>query len=206
MVCDAHSRPRPRDTVYFEEYEPRKVRNAFRLYWQTEEWSGEYDVPQCAAGTPPQQCVHTLTSRLRAADLFGGLSSPLDPRRLNCSLVTDVWCGQISDVEAAGGRFKLLYMAFHQHSPAVLSGELINADTGALICRSVPLYGTTVGAPLDEKSYAYGIPPCVWGGADEGLPPPPLLSLETNLLVIAKYNSSVPHTGVMAMWQGRGGI
>ena len=160
------------------------MRNAFRLYWQTEEWSGEYDVPQCAAGTPPQQCVHTL----------------------NCSLVTDVWCGQISDVEAAGGRFKLLYMAFHQHSPAVLSGELINADTGALICRSVPLYGATVGAPLDEKSYAYGIPPCVWGGADEGLPPPPLLSLETNLLVIAKYNSSVPHTGVMAMWQGRGGI
>ena len=34
----------------------------------------------------------------------------------------------------------------------------------------------------------------------------PLLRLDTNLLVIAKYNSSVPHTGVMAMWQGRGGL
>jgi hypothetical protein len=37
----------------------------------------------------------------------------------------------------------------------------------------------------------------VWGEPSEGLPPAPLLSLQTNLLVIAKYNNTVPHYGVM---------
>mmetsp|Transcript_11802 Transcript_11802/g.35529 ORF Transcript_11802/g.35529 Transcript_11802/m.35529 type:complete len:100 (+) Transcript_11802:273-572(+) len=97
-------------------------------------------------------------------------------------------------------------MAFHQHTPAVISGELINADTGELICRNQPLIGTEVGSTYNEKGYAYGIPPCVWGSAEEGLPPPPVLDLDTNLLAIAKYNSTVPHYGCMAMWQGRGGL
>ena len=63
-----------------------------------------------------------------------------------------------------------------------------------------------VGEPLGETGYAVGIPPCVWGSEEEGLPPPPVLSLTTNLRVVAKYNASVPHYGVMAMWQGRGGL
>ena len=201
--------------VYFEDGPPpprqapaatAPPQNAFRLYWQTEEWMGEYNVPQCATGTPPAACVHTLTTTLHAYELFGGLTRPTYDRRLNCSIVTDVWCGNVQAVEAAGGKFKLLNMAFHQHSPAVLSGELYNDETGELICRNAPIRGATVGAPLDEKGYGVGIPPCVWGSAAEGLPPPPLLDLRTRLLVIAKYNSSVPHYGVMAMWQGRGGL
>ena len=200
--------------VYFEDGPPppgqapaakAHPQNAFRLYWQTEEWMGEYNVPQCSTGTPPSACVHTLTTTLHAYELFGGLTSPTDDHRLNCSIVTDVWCGDVQAVEAAGGKFKLLNMAFHQHSPAVLSGELYNDETGELICRNAPIRGATVGAPLDEKGYGVGIPPCVWGSAAEGLPPP-VLDLRTRLLVIAKYNSSVPHYGVMAMWQGRGGL
>ena len=54
-----------------------KVQNAFRLYWQTEEWMGEYDVPACREGTAPQDCVHTLTSTLRAVDLLGGLTEDM---------------------------------------------------------------------------------------------------------------------------------
>lgn len=192
--------------IYFEEYEPKKIKNAFRLYWQTEEWNGEYDIPQCAPGTPPESCVHTITSTFKAQDLFGGLSSPLDDQRLNCTNFQDVWCGQIQDVEASRGKFQLLNMAFHQHTPAVISGELINADTGELICRNEPLIGTEIGSTYNEKGYAYGIPPCVWGSAQEGLPKPPVLDLNTNLMSIAKYNSSVPHYGCMAMWQGRGGL
>ena len=76
---------------------------------------GEYDVPKCPEGTPPELCVHTITSNLKAIDLFGGLTSPIESTRLNCTLYKDVWCGQVQDVEAAGGKFKLLYMAFHQH-------------------------------------------------------------------------------------------
>ena len=138
--------------------------------------------------------------------MFGGLTSPADPNRLNCTLYSDVWCGQVQDVEAAGGDFKLLYMAFHQHSPSVISGELINADTGQLICRNGPQFGAKVGEALNEKAYAVAIPPCIWGPTEEGYPEPPVLNLDTNLQVIAKYNSTVPHYGVMAMWQGRGGL
>eukprot|EP00931_Biecheleriopsis_adriatica_P073231 TRINITY_DN47561_c0_g1_i1.p1 TRINITY_DN47561_c0_g1~~TRINITY_DN47561_c0_g1_i1.p1 ORF type:complete len:531 (-),score=57.83 TRINITY_DN47561_c0_g1_i1:73-1665(-) len=192
--------------VYFEECDPKRTLNAFRLYWQTEEWMGEYQIPQCPPGTPPESCIHTITSKFKAIDMFGGLTSPTNPNRLNCSLYKDVWCGQVEDVERSGGLFKLVYMAFHQHSPAVLSGELINADTGSLICRNVPLKGAAVGDVLNEKDYAVGIPPCVWGSAEEGLPEPPVLNLSTNLMAIAKYNNSVPHYGVMAMWQGRGGL
>jgi hypothetical protein len=192
--------------IYFEEYNPKTISNAFRLYWQTEEWNGEYDIPQCAPGTPAESCVHTITSQLKAIDLLGGLTTPLDANRLNCSYYQDTWCGQVANVEATGGKFKLLNMAFHQHSPAVISGELINADTGDLICRNQGLMGSTNGQPFDENGYAYGIPPCVWGSKEEGLPEPPILDLDTNLLVIAKYNNTVPHYGVMAMWQGRAGL
>ena len=44
-------------------------------------------------------------------------------------------------MRGGGGKFKLLSMAFHQHSPTVISGELINADTGELLCRNAPLMG-----------------------------------------------------------------
>ena len=149
VLLDADQPDHPIDTyfhklrVYFEEPRPA-LQNAFRLYWQAEEWNGEYQIPQCAAGTPPADCVHTLTSRLTGADLLGGLQSPTDPQRLNCSAVTDPWCGQARDVVRTGGRYKLLYMAFHQHSPAVLEGTLYNADTGELICRNAPKKGTQV--------------------------------------------------------------
>ena len=191
--------------IYYEDYEPETMTNAFRLYWQTEEWQGEYMVPQCPAGTPPEECVFTITSNLTARDMLGGLTTPMDDNRLNCTLYNDPWCGEAAAVERDGGRFKLVSIAFHQHSPAVISGELWNSDTNELICRNEPLFGEETGAPLNEKGFAYGIPPCVWGTAEEGLPEPPILSLDTRLHVIAKYNNSLPHYGVMAMWQGRGG-
>ena len=120
------------------------------------------------------------TSRLRAADLFGGLSSPLDPRRLNCSLVTDVWCGQISDVEAAGGRFKLLYMAFHQHSPAVLSGELINAD-GRDVVLEDPSGAGFPWRPPSLRDVLDALPPLE--GKDPGGPGPTFGSLPGPVLL-----------------------
>ena len=153
--------------VYFEDGPPppgqalaatAHPQNAFRLYWQTEEWMGEYNCRSARRARRPPRASHADDDAPRV-QLFGGLTSPTDDHRLNYSIVTDVWCGDVQAVEAAGGKFKLLNMAFHQHSPAVLSGELYNDETGELICRNAPIRGATVGAPLDEKGYG-GDPPC----------------------------------------------
>ena len=39
------------------------------------------------------------------------------------------------------------------------------------------------------------IPPCVWGSAEEGLQPPPVFHLDTNLMTIARTNSTDKHYG-----------
>ena len=49
-----------------------------------------------------------------------------------------------------------------------------------------------------------GIPPCVWGSAEEGLQPPPVLHLDANLTTMKRGNSTNGHWGVMALWQCRG--
>ena len=79
---------------------------------------------------------------------------------------------------------------------------MINADTNDTICYTQPHYGQTDEA-MNEAGYAAGIPPCLWGTAEEGLPPPPVVSLDTNITVIKKVNSTVKHYGVMGHWQMR---
>ena len=37
---------------------------------QTERNSGEYDVVQCAAGTPPQDCVYQITAHFKVSDMM----------------------------------------------------------------------------------------------------------------------------------------
>lgn len=56
---------------------------------------------------------------------------------------------------------------------------------------------------MDEAGYLW-LPPCEWGSADEGMLPPPVLQLDTNLTSVKRVNSTVGHTGVMAIWQARG--
>lgn len=80
--------------------------------------------------------------------------------------------------------------------------EMKNADTDETICYSQPHYGTT-DQVMNEAGYAAGIPPCLWGSAEEGLPSPPLLNLDTNMTVIKKANSTVGHRVVMGHWQIR---
>ena len=79
---------------------------------------------------------------------------------------------------------------------------MINADTNQTICRVTPHYGQT-DAPMNEAGYAAGIPPCLWGTKEEGLPPPPVLHIDTNITVIKKANATVKHYGVMGHWQMR---
>jgi len=171
----------------------------FKAYIQTEQWAGEYDIPPCDTHTTPNpfHCIHVLTSLIKASELFS-----------NCSFPTNKDCADAVALKEGGGRFKLLYAAGHMHLGG-LSLELINADTGALICRNSPIYDENTGLITS-------IPPCVWGdvnvleearegGQGQGLPAPPVLAGETRLLSIARYNSSGKgHVGVMASWQMRG--
>ncbi len=80
--------------------------------------------------------------------------------------------------------------------------ELINADTNETLCYTEPYYGQKDIA-MDENSYAAGIPPCIWG-TEEGLLPPPLVTLDTNIIVIGRTNATYGHTGNMAHFQMRG--
>ena len=44
-----------------------------------------------------------------------------------------------------------------------------------------------------------GIPPCVWGSAEEGLLPPPRIHLDSNLSTIKYTNNTFGHWGIMAL-------
>ena len=63
--------------------------------------------------------------------------------------------------------------------PRCCSGAL----AGELLCKTEPIYGTSDVAH-DEEGYAVGIMPCVWNaGGDPSLPPAPVLTLNTTIMV-----------------------
>jgi hypothetical protein len=184
---------------YFEEYVPARPayvpshQNLVRLYWTTEAFAGEYDVPQCLPGTPAADCIHVITSRWKVREMMH-----------NCSLRTgDGSCtgtGSTDPNQTAG--VKLIYAGPHCHAPTCLSMELYNADTGRLLCHMEPVRGQSVD--LYNEHGFLAIPPCLWGDIAEGLLEPELLSLDTTLLSIKRNNNTLGHTGEMASWQMRG--
>ena len=40
------------------------------LYYQTEAWAGEYDVPKADPATPPEETVHEITARWKVSDMI----------------------------------------------------------------------------------------------------------------------------------------
>ena len=190
---------------YFQQHDASAHENIWRWGFATDAGSGEYDVPQCnRSTTPPSECVHAISAHLKVSDFS-------DMGATSCNL-RNVWNG-LAPACFKGGKnasvgFKPVYVGAHCHAPACISEELYNADTGELICRNVPTYGTMAGGAngthrFEEKGYL-ALPPCVWGDPALGLTEPPLLRWETNLLSIKKVNSTYAHTGEMALWQGRG--
>ena len=59
--------------------------------------------------------------------------------------------------------------------------------------------------PEYVDGYVETIPPCIWSEAEgDGLPKPPVLTPETRLMSVARYDSlHKGHLGVMASWQCR---
>ena len=117
----------------------------------------------------------------------------------NCDIRKNPSCwGDTSKYEG----IELRYAAGHCHAPSCISMELYHADTGALLCSHYPTYGQS-HAVFDELGYL-AIPPCMWGGAGEGLPAPTFLPYHANLTSIKRNNASYTHYGEMASWQMRG--
>merc|ERR1712224_560367 len=102
-----------------------------------------------------------------------------------CNSRSDVWCSPVNIPNASypqSQHVALVHISPHCHGPACITMEMIDVDANRTICKTEPRYGSTNQA-MYESGYASGIPPCVWGTAEEGLPYPPILSLDTNITV-----------------------
>ena len=162
---------------WFQEYNNHQ--SLKRLYFQTEAYSGEYDIPKCSPNKPKNECIHSITARFKADQLLNSFEK-----------------GNSSGV-------KLIYAGPHCHAPTCISMELYNADTGDLLCHVDGDLGKgRNNIKYDEPGYIK-INPCLWG-YDEGLLEPPQLSWNTNLISIKKNNNTNAHYGEMASWQMRG--
>ena len=158
---------------WFQSY--NKHESLVRLYFQTEAYAGEYDVPICIK---PYECIHMITARWQTKDMIN--SKYID----NNSGV------------------KLIYAAPHCHAPSCISMELYNDDTGELLCLVKSIMGKGTNKKFDEKGYIR-LDPCLWG-YDDGLYNPPLLKWNSNLSSIKRNNNTYKHYGEMASWQMRG--
>ena len=92
---------------YFEEYE--RQLNSFRVWWSTEAYNNEYDVPKSTANcldprTPKADCTHTIKSVFKGRDF------------VTSETARDV----VGNIERSGGWYKLIYAAFHCHAPACI--------------------------------------------------------------------------------------
>lgn len=190
---------------YFEEYDPTVHTTTFHLEWAVNGCDSggaangqhncrniEYDVVQAPPGTPPSETVYQVTSHFTASNMFS----------YNCSVSTDTQCADSSLVTSAG--FVLVMAGGHCHTPTCIRQELWDADTDTLLCVMTPVSGTGDDV-YNEAGYLW-TPPCLWGTLEEGLLPPPILHLDTNLTLISYSNNTYAHYGNMGIWQMRGAL
>ena len=126
------------------------------ITWSIGGATGEYDVPLCAAGTPPSQCTHSVT---------GTVTPPFPP------------------TDGAGAAYHFVAAHYHCHAPTCLSIEMrYGNETGPLICKETPYHGMGHDVVpqrgrdrdrFDEAGYI-GQRICLWGSPP--LEPPPMVS------------------------------
>ena len=162
---------------WFQEYSTQI--SMIRAYYQTEAFSGEYDVPRCAPGTPPEERIHTITAHWQVNEMVS------------------------KEFQEISNQFALIYAGPHCHAPTCIDMELYNSDTGDLLCHVDGILGSgNQSKPYDEHGYIK-LNPCLWG-EDSGLIRPIPLSWNTNLTSIKRANNTYAHYGEMASWQMRG--
>merc|ERR1719342_122328 len=160
-------------------------KNLIRMYYQTEAWSSEYDVPQCPPGTPSEQCIHEITANFKVSDMM----------QKDCDIRNDPNCWGPNITNYTG--IELIYAAGHCHAPSCISMELYHADTGRLLCSHYPVFGKTHEV-MDELGYL-AIPPCLWGQEEEGLVSPVYLPYDAKLTSQYLHVSGVKRRRVLCL-------
>merc|ERR1712232_1483345 len=117
-----------------------------------------------------------------------------------CSM-KDAQCMDGRIVGDAG--FKLIMAASHCHAPNCIRQELINKDTGEVLCSSETVLGQSEDV-FDESGYLF-TPPCLWGD-DSSLMPPPILKKDTMMQRVTGFNSTYGHPGQMGIWQMKAAV
>jgi hypothetical protein len=185
--------------------------NLPRIYQQTEANAGEYDVPPAFAQDKPIPGYPNwpLDKPTPGTTCTGHCGSG-DNMKEDCECIHEIhykWnvgTGQTPFPKEDGG-MTLIYAGGHCHAPSCVSIELYRNDTGEILCRQLPVYGTgnVEKDKYDEAGYL-SLPPCLWG-AEDSLETPFELPYGTPLLSIKKnVNTHVGHFGEMASWQMRG--
>ena len=181
----------------------------FRFYYQEStvnvkpiyhvEWAGN-GCDSGASGPNAHHCTHiefdittgaptqTFQSEFEAGMMMEDSCSPTSPQCMSKALL------------GPSGKIELVMAAAHCHAPNCISQELIRMDTGEVLCRAVPVHGESENI-FDEKGYL-STPPCAWShDAEDGLPTPPQLAIDTPMKMQTTFNSTYFHAGQMSIWQ-----
>lgn len=157
--------------IYFQEYN-----ESFHVQANRQDWGigadgdhAEYDVPQCAPGTPTSECNHTIsgTWMVHPSD---GPKMGLVLAHFHCHAPT---CLRVE--------------LWNNDTGKLLCGQ--NPIYGGT--------GQVDDPRFDEAGYI-AVPPCMWGSAEHGLESPPVINGMT-VKVVAVTNSTYGHHGEMAL-------
>ena len=152
----------------------------------------EFDVV-AGVGSELGEDVQVFQSTYRAGDMLAS----------SCS-ETSAQCMDGSKVNDAKG-FKLMMAASHCHAPNCIRQELINVDSGEVLCNGTTHVGTSQ-LNYNEAGYLF-TPPCLWGDdAGDDLMPPPVLMKNTTLQMVTVFNSTYWHPGQMGIWQMKAAV
>mmetsp|Transcript_137100 Transcript_137100/g.292827 ORF Transcript_137100/g.292827 Transcript_137100/m.292827 type:complete len:506 (-) Transcript_137100:17-1534(-) len=139
----------------------------------------EYDVPACAAGTPPDQCVYVVEAVQPIGYYYPDASA---------------WPRPFDLVD-------LVFAAPHLHWTG-MSMELIDHETNKTICEVHRTEDNSAGLIYgkgheagDEDEYLVGLIPCVWNVRNATR-----FRRDHLLRSRAVYNARTNHTGVMGLW------
>lgn len=161
--------------VYFQEYKPAEHVQIVRMDWGIGAGGNhdEYDVPQCAPGTPTAECTHVVT----------GTWAPISESQPEAHLV--------ALHHHCHAPTCLLVETFNNDTGELLCRTApVYGGTGGYVADK---------PEFDEAGYI-ATPPCMWGKPEDGLTPPPRMNGVT-IRVVATTNSTYGHHGEMALPQ-----
>jgi hypothetical protein len=210
FLLDAAQTPPPfvdevffRFRFYFEDFEPAKVQPIHHVEWAVN------GCDSGCGGKCPNGCAHIEFDVVKGVGSAEGANVQVFQSTFAAGQMLASSCtqhdGQCFDkrlVDPQKG-FKLMMAAAHCHAPNCLRQELINKDTGEMICYGLPTHGKS-DEVYDEVGYL-STPPCLWGESD-GLLLPPVLQLNTTLQMKTVFNSTWGHPGQMGIWQMKAAV